>query len=218
MLSKIIHDVLKQERGFLKKFKMMISLIKYYKNLQKGIETGNIYHKPKNQDSSLLELINRFSQNDLELMEFLFKDEIINFLEKRKLKQHIDFDEKIGTNQIGYNTIYVEKPIAGLWTTGKASFFLPTKKQLKNKFIIEFRSIPPINVTVRFEKTPIKNFSIPKLSSKKIEFTMDPSKIVKDISEITISTDKLWLPNVILEVEESLTIGIGVKSIGVSYF
>jgi len=218
MFSKVFSDTVRREEGLLKKIESTISLIKYYNNLRKGIKSGKIYLTNPNQNSELGELFTKFSTDDFKLMDTLFREDIKKFLNQIELKTYLNFDERIGSEQIGYNTIYVENPINGLWTTGKATFFLPTKKQLKNKFIIEFRSIPPINVTVRFEKTPIKNFSIPKLSSNKIEFTMDPSKIVEDISEITISTDKLWLPNVILEVEESLTIGIGVKSIGVSYF
>lgn len=217
MIIKIIKDLTKQDGNLLKKIEKLIDLKQYHDNFQKGLTSGKIYHKLREQNSSLNELMKRFTEDDFYLIDILFCKDVEKFLNTQKLKTQLHFDERIGANQIGNNTIYLEKPITGLWTTGKATFFIPTKKGYKNNVSMEIQSIPPINVTIGFEGKEIRTFQMPKLATKEIEFSIPSSAINTKVSELFIFTDKLWLPSVILDIEKSVALGVGVKSINVSY-
>lgn len=218
MITRVILEILNQDGNFLKKLTVLKEFLKYYNNFRKGLADGRIYHKLELQNPKVNEIFEKLSPEDLNLLDKLFKKDIENFLERKKLKTSIDFDNRFNASQIGFNTIYLDKPIKGLWTTGMATFYLPTKKEFRNKFTLELRSIPPIIVNVGFERKNMKTVSIDKLTTKKIEFVVEPTQITKQISEIFITTDKLWLPNIVLEVNKSVTLGIGVKAISVSYF
>jgi len=209
---------MKNEKTFQSKFSSFFKYINYYKNLQKGLSSGDIYHNLKNQNPELNNLIQNFKKNDLELMETLFKKDLIQFLGTQKLDTYLDFSKKLGTKQIGFNTIYTEKPSAGIWTTGKGTFLIPTKIDKSNKIIIEFYSIPPVNVVIGFENDITKNVNMPKLTLKKVDFVIESSKIRNSVSEIFVTTDRLWRPSVIMGGEELLPLGICIKSIHVSYF
>jgi len=218
LISKIIQNALKQEDSLLGKFKAITKLLSFYNNLSKGLTSGKIYHTKIKQNPLVSEIINTLREDDLKLLDLLFKKDIVDFLSTKKLKSHLDFEQKINSTQIGFNTIFIEKPISDLWTTGKATFYIPTKKEFSNKVSIKFHSIPPIQVMIEFEKKNVKTFNIQKLSTKEVSFVLEPSMITNTVSEISIATDKLWLPNVVLGVKESMTLGICVKSIDVSYF
>ncbi|MDH3618375.1 MAG: hypothetical protein OEM89_06590 [Nitrosopumilus sp.] len=218
MFSKIIKDSLDNEDNFLKKIQAILKLAKYYNNLKKGIRSKTIYFDLENQNSDLSNFLEKLESTDISLTNKLFKEESIEFLKKIDLKKHIDLDKKIGVEQIGFNTIFVEKSISGFWTTGRANFFIPTEKKLINKITIEIQSIVPLDVTVGFEDTPIKRVQMSELSTKQIELIIKPTQITDVISEIYINTDRLWLPNVILDTDKTVALGVGVKSINVSYF
>lgn len=203
------------EKSF--KLKDIFRLLSYYKNFQNGLKNGKIYHELKTQNTKVEELISKFSDNDLNLINTLFKMDVKNYLRTKKLCSKLDFDKRQASNQIGFNTVFIEKPIKGLWTTGKSTFYLPTKKGLQNKITIKLFSIAPVNVVIGFDGKEYKTLSIPKLSTKILEIRLLPKEIIDDISEISISTDKLWLPSVVLDFKESLTLGICVRSIDVSY-
>ena len=49
------------------------------------------------------------------------------------------------------------------------------------------------------------------LSSKTVEFTIPKADIKEEIVKIFIKTDKLWLPNSIIDREEIVPVGIGLK-------
>jgi len=215
---KILFDVMGKEKTFQNKIKKLFLLIKYYNSLNKGISSGHIFHKIKNQDPTITQLFEKFTKQDNELVEKLFQKDVKEFFQRVKLKNHLDFDKKIGFDQVGINTIYVNNPIAGLWTTGKATFYIPTKKDFNNKVSLELESIPPVKVTIGLENEKIKTLNMPKMSKKKVEFVVESSSNTNSITELFVSTDKLWFPSVILENEESVTIGICVKTIDVSYF
>ena len=218
MFSKIIKDSLDNEDNFLKKIQAILKLAKYYNNLKKGIRSKTIYFDLENQNSDLSNFLEKLESTDISLTNKLFKEESIEFLKKIDLKKHIDLDKKIGVEQIGFNTIFVEKSISAFWTTGRANFFIPTEKKLINKITIEIQSIVPLDVTVGFEDTPIKRVQMSELSTKQIELIIKPTQITDVISEIYINTDRLWLPNVILDTDKTVALGVGVKSINVSYF
>jgi hypothetical protein len=217
MFLKIIKNSFDQEDKFLKKIQAFLKLAKYYSRLQKGIKTKKIYLNLTKQNSELVNFLHRLDNNDISLMNKLFRKETIEFLKKRDLKKNIELENKIGVEQIGFNTIYVEKALSGLWTTGRANFFVPTEKRL-TKITIEIQSIAPLNVTVGFEDTSIITVNMSKLSTKQIEIIIQPTKITNDVSEVFINTDRLWLPSFILDTDEIIALGVGVKSIKVSYF
>ncbi|MDH3502333.1 MAG: hypothetical protein OEL69_07500 [Nitrosopumilus sp.] len=217
MFLKIIKNSFDQEDKFLKKIQAFLKLAKYYSRLQKGIKTKKIYLNLTKQNSELVNFLHRLDNNDISLMNKLFRKETIEFLKKRDLKKNIELENKIGVEQIGFNTIYVEKALSGLWTTGRANFFVPTEKRL-TKITIEIQSIAPLNVTVGFEDTSIITVNMSKLSTKQIEIIIQPTKITNGVSEVFINTDRLWLPSFILDTDETIALGVGVKSIKVSYF
>ena len=218
MFSKIIKDSFSHEDKFLKKIQAILKLAKYYNNLRKGIKSKTIYLNLIKQNSDLIDFFDNLENDDISLTNKLFREDSIEFLKKRNLRKHIDLDNKIGVDQIGFNTVYVEKSISGFWTTGKANFFVPTEKKLTNKILIETQSIPPLDVTVGFENAPIKTVKVSKLSTKQIEIIIQPTEITNDVSEVYIKTDRLWLPNVILDTDKTVVLGVGVKSIKISYF
>ena len=218
MFSKIIKDSHSNEDKLLKKIKTIVNLAKYYNNLQRGIKSKKIYLNSKTQNQEIENFFEEFKNDDLSLVNKLFKEEVAEFLKKRGLINHIDLDRKTGIKQVGLNTIYVEKPISGFWTTGKASFFIPTKKEIKNKITIELYSIPPLNVTIGFENVPLRTIHMSKLSTKKVEVIIESEKIINDISEIYIKTDKQWLPHIILGTNKTIVLGVGIRTIDVSYF
>ena len=217
MIKKTLFEILKNEDSLSKKIKKIIKLSKYFKNLQNGINSGKIFNELENQNLKIENLLNKLSNNDLLLIEKLYSLDVKEFLGKQKLVKTLDFDKEIGLKQVGLNSIFLRKPIIGLWTTGKAAFFLPTKKNTKCKISISLYSIPPLKVTIGFEKKVIKTLSMPKLSTKTIDFTVNKNEIKDYVSELFITTDKLWLPNVILDIPESISLGIGVKSIKIIF-
>jgi len=217
LFGKIINDITNTDQNFFQKIGNLLNLLKFYINFQKGLKSGKLFHEIPEQNRSLNE-ITLSMKKESDLLEQIFRKDVKNFLKTKKLNQHLDFENRNSSDQIGMNTIYVDKPINGLWTTGVASFFLPTDPKFNNKILINFRSIPPLTITIRFEKNFEKTVQILKLTTKKVEIVIPPEKISDTVSELSITTDKLWLPNVILQTEKSLTLGIGIESITVSYF
>jgi hypothetical protein len=215
----IIFEIFKPtNQTTLEKIKTLIISFKYYKNLTKGISSGKIYHNLTEHNKDFTNFVNAFSQRDYEILDMLFKKDIEEFLAKTKLTNHLNFDKKIGLSQVGYNSVYVDHRHVGLWTTGKATFYIPTKKNLRNKILLDLLSIPPINVMMGFENQQMKLVRMKKLTNKKIEIILDPTQITKDISEIYINTDQLWLPGIILKMGETIKVGICIKSISVDYY
>lgn len=217
MIIRFIFDILKQNRyAVLPTLKSLIIHYKYYRNLQRNLSSCKIYQDIKNQNNDYSNFLNELSNEDYEIFTLLFKNKIEDFLSEIKLESCLMLDKKIGISQVGHNTIYYNRPPFVFWTTGKATFYLPTKRDMVNKITIEILSIPPIKVSIGFENEIIKEINISALSTKKIEFDIIPSKILRNISEIFVATDKLWFPNMVsTEFERSVTLGIGIKSIQV---
>lgn len=219
MLLKTIFDFLTQSQ-ISKRYKIstLFRFIKYYYNLQIGLRSGRIYHLLKNQNVEVESLINKISKQDLELIDTILGQSIKKMLTKTKISTDLDFTKKTGYSQLGYNSIYVDKPIAGFWTTGKATYYIPTKPGNTNRIMLEIFSIPPLQVTIGFENEIVRVLSVSALTTKKIEIILDPNKITTEISEIFISTDNFWLPNIITKMAEPIPLGICIRSIHVSYF
>lgn len=218
MLLKTIIDVLKEDKSFSSQIKNLISFTKYYIKLQEGIKSKKIYHSINNQDPSLEKLLDDLNVQDFKLIDELFHKDVKNFLKGRELKQHLNFDDENCSLQIGQNTLYTEKPITGVWTTGKAIFYIPISKKENNRVSIELRSIAPLQVTVGFENKEVTTYEMPQLATKKFTFEIKSDEVTDDVSEVFVTTDKLWYPSLILSLDSKVTIGVGVKSIDVSYF
>lgn len=218
MLLKTIINVLKEDKSFSSQIKNLISFTKYYIKLQEGIKSKKIYHSINNQDPSLEKLLDDLNVQDFKLIDELFHKDVKNFLKGRELKQHLDFDDENCSLQIGQNTLYTEKPITGVWTTGKAIFYIPISKKENNRVSIELRSIVPLQVTVGFENKEVTTYEMPQLATKKFTFEIKSDEVTDDVSEVFVTTDKLWYPSLILSLDSKVTIGVGVKSIDVSYF
>ena len=218
MLLKTIINVLKEDKSFSSQIKNLISFTKYYIKLQEGIKSKKIYHSINNQDPSLEKLLDDLNVQDFKLIDELFHKDVKNFLKGRELKQHLDFDDENCSLQIGQNTLYTEKPIIGVWTTGKAIFYIPISKKENNRVSIELRSIVPLQVTVGFENKEVTTYEMPQLATKKFTFEIKSDEVTDDVSEVFVTTDKLWYPSLILSLDSKVTIGVGVKSIDVSYF
>jgi len=153
----------------------------------------------------------------MKIKSLLFLPLYLQFLQKNDLLKNLEFDKKIGFEQVGINTIYVGKPVVGLWTTGKANFFLPTKKNCVNTLVIEITTVPPLNVRIGFEGKTLKTIKMPKLATKTIEIKISPEDITRTVSEIFIMTDNLWYPKVILGTTVSILVGVIVNKIRISY-
>ena len=216
LFKKILDDTSEQNRNFLEKLTQLFHLLKFYKNFRKGLSSKEIFHELPTQNQHITAIVNNL-QKDSKLIDKLFTTDVKKFLNTQKLEKNIDFDKRKNSIQIGLNTIYVDKPISGLWTTGMATFYIPTRTDLNNNLSITLRSITPLKVDIGFNKIKLKTLFMPKLSTKTVDLHIPSQKINESVSEIFISTDKLWLPNIILGTKKSLTLGIGIKSISVSY-
>jgi len=170
LIFKIIQDVLKSEGSLSKKLKELPAYIKYFNNLNQGIKSGSIYHQPKIQNTDVVEFLNKITDDDRNLIGDLFKNDVEEFLAKKNLKSFLDLKNGKDSLQIGLNTIFIEKPVRGLWTTGISSFYLPTKKETKNQVSVELNSIAPLLVTIWFNSQKVKTMNMPKLSDRKIVF------------------------------------------------
>jgi len=85
-----------------------------------------------------------------------------------------------------------------------ATFYLPTKKGINNNFKIDFFSIPPITIEIWFEGTIEKKIEVGILSLKSVELKIDSSKVKDSISEIYVTTDRLWFSNKITKQDKSI--------------
>ena len=198
------------------KFGALFKFIKYYCNLQIGIRSGKIYHLLENQNPKVEVLLKQLDKHDFDLLDSLFNKQIKRFLEKTNLTSHIDSADKKGLAQIGYNNVYSKIPIPGFWTTGKATYYLPTKPGFAHKVVLEVFSIPPLQLTVEFENEIVKITRLAQLSTKRIEFYLSSEKVIDKISEISVTTDRLWCPNTVMTTEP-IPLGVCVKTIQVFY-
>jgi len=213
LLIRVLKEILKQDGDVNSKIKKLIQFKKFYRNLNEGIKNRSIFHYCKNQNIELEELISRLNREDIDLINKLFKYDVKEFLKKNNLSKSLNFQKRKFSNQIGINTIFVETPLIGLWTTGKSTFYVPTKINHDHKIMIEMQSIPPLNCEVEFDGKMVHNENFSKLTTKKINLFISSLDVVDSVSEISINTDKLWLPNVILGINQSVKIGIKINSI-----
>ena len=215
MIIKILQEVVKGDDNILVKIKRLSEFNKYRKNLDNGIKNQKIFHRLERQNEQLENLAQNLKDEDYELQEKFFNYDVKEFLKSRKLQTNLEFEKRNISEQIGLNTIFVEKPVRGLWNTGKATFYIPTKPNHETEIIFDLQSVVPLMVTIEFEEEKLHSEKFSKLSSKRIQLKIPSSIVNSTISKISINTDTLWIPSVILGLEKSVTIGIKIGSISV---
>jgi hypothetical protein len=226
MMIKTVFNFLVRKQPFREKCKIGINFLKYYLAFQKyyfNFKNGRIeerlktvYHNLTEQNIEVNNFLKGSSKEDHDLFDSLFISDVKNFLHKKNILTNIIPSEKLGMNQVGFNSIYVEKPDS-FWTTGNATFFLPTKKNVTNNITIQIASVPEMNIIFGFENDVVMEIKMPRFSEKTIRFSIDPSKIKNDISKIFITTDKLWKPDVLRNQTAKVVFGIRIDSIKISY-
>ncbi len=213
-MIKTLYNFLIRKQPLREKWELGINFLKFY--FTKTGELKKAYHNLDEQDSDVSNFLKMLSKEDSKLLETLFESDVKNFLMRKKTQTKILPSEKLGMHQVGFNTINVENP-ESFWTTGKATFFLPTKKNATNNITIQIASIPETNVIFGFDDKIIKKIKMSRLSEKKVKLSIKPDKIKNDISKIFITTDKFWKPDVLQNKNARVVFGIRIDSIMITY-
>ncbi|QUC64791.1 hypothetical protein NsoK4_00435 [Nitrosopumilus sp. K4] len=214
-MYKVVMEFLKSKKNLQEKIKDLFLLLSYYRNLLHGIKTMKIYHLIASQNNRIEQLTKSLSEQDYELIDLLLQKNVKTFLQTQKLENSLNFDKRDSSIQIGQNTIFVEKPIRGLWTTGKSTFFMPIIPNRINKIQMTFFSIAPLSVTVSFDGVSNKQIDFQKLSTRTVDFSLNSNDCVESPIEISVVTDKLWFPNVVLNTPQSIPLGICIRQLSV---
>ncbi len=213
-MIKTLYNFLIRKQPLREKWELGINFLKFY--FTKTGELKKAYHNLDEQDSDVSNFLKMLSKEDSKLLETLFESDVKNFLMRKKTQTKILPSEKLGMHQVGFNTINVENP-ESFWTTGKATFFLPTKKNATNNITIQIASIPETNVIFGFDNKIIKKIKMSRLSEKKVKLSIKPDEIKNDISKIFITTDKFWKPDVLQNKNARVVFGIRIDSIIITY-
>jgi len=210
-----IFSVLKEKKSLVEKGKTLLDFLNYYRKLQHEIKTGKVYHQLRNQNKEFVNFVEKLTPDDLKLLDCLFTKDVKKYLENIDLENNLDFTKFIGVSQAGPNVVYPKRTFQGAMTIGKVTFYIPTKKGLEHQIMLEIFNFVPLTLKIEFENHKLIEEEIPKLKSKKFNFTISSEQITNTVSELSVSTDKLWLPSRFLEVDPK-PLGVLVKSIKVS--
>jgi len=212
-----IFSVLKEKKSIATKVKTLSNFLKYYIKLQREVKTGIVYHQLRNQNKEFVNFVEKLTPDDLELLDRLFTKDVKKYLENKVLANNLDFTKLIGVTQAGPNVVYYAGGILqGAVTVGKEIFYIPTKKGFEHQIMLDIFNFVPLTVKIEFENHKLIEERIPKLKSKKFNFTIASEQITNTVSELSVSTDKLWLPSRFLE-SDPMPVGVFVKSIKVSH-
>lgn len=218
MILNVIFDTLKhRDSSIFYVIKKLFSYASYYYNLNHGICSNKIYHNIENQNKEYINFLHGLKKEDFELFDILFNKNIKKFLSETRPLEKLEFDKKIGLSQVGYNTMFIDEPNFGLWTTGRATFYIPTKKEKINRIIVELFAVPPVKVTVGLENFVLQTVEMKKLSKKNIEILVKSPIVTDTISELFVNTDVLWYPEILRSSMKTVTVGISIRSIQVYY-
>ena len=171
-LFKIIKEINGNNQTLKQKLKNIKNLFQYYYRLEKGISNKTIFLSEDWNSKESKKIAKVFENIDCIIIEKDLTKNIKNFLRKLELKNRIDFKEKKDFLQVGINTLFIQEPFIGLWTTGKATFYLPINNKFKNKIIIEIFSVIPTIVTIGQEGITLGKISMKKIQSKRIELPL----------------------------------------------
>lgn len=206
MNTKFLFELYKNRKTVDNKYSLS-QLANYFIRLKIGEWNGKIYTKPIAEHFDFLEI----SEN---MLDSIIRDA----LSKIKLGNSIDVIKKIGYENIGLGC-FVTPAMLGhplLITQNVATLYFPTKIGKSLKINAELLAIPKISGTILFENDPIRTFSIPTLTSFKIELNVEQNLVKKSISKITIMVDKCWSPAYLDPKLPNFPLGVGIKSINTS--
>jgi len=214
VLRKQESNIRKQE-SYIRKGITLLRFLKHYIKLQYVISTGSVYQQLKNQNKEFVNFVEKLTPDDLELLDRLFTKDVKKYLENKVLVNNLDFTKSNGVFQTGLNVTIIKGAFQGAVTMGKATFYIPTKKGFEHQIMLEIFNFVPLTLKIEFENHKVIEEKIPKFKSKKFNFTIKSEQITNTVSELSVSTDKLWIPSKILR-GRSIPVGIVVKSIKVS--
>lgn len=190
-------------------FHSVKNLIIYYFRLKRGLINKTIFVSKNNdleQTRNYFEILNS-SNNEL------IKENIKKYLNKIKIVNKIDFSKKSDFLQVGMNTLFIHEPIEGLWTTGKATFYLPIIKDKVRYLKVEIFSVIPTKIIIGQEKQILKVIKVKEIQTKVVSLLLNDTK--DNIVEIFIESEKRWWPNIISKRANKIPIGVNIKSISI---
>lgn len=208
---KIIMELNSNSITIKQKLSNIKNLIQYYYRLERGIASKNIFESQDFNNSESDKLISSLDNTDFQIIEKIFTRNTKNILGKFKLKNKIKFNEKRDFLQVGMNTVFIHEPFKGLWTTGKATFFLPISEKRTNNLTIEIFSIIPTTIIIGQDTKILKKISIKKIQTKKIQLSLN--KTDNNIVELFVDVTKRWRPNIITRTSNEIPMGVNIKSI-----
>ena len=214
VLRKQKSNIRKQE-GYIRKGITLLRFLKHYIKLQYVISTGSVYQQLKNQNKEFVNFVEKLTPDDLELLDCLFTKDVKKYLENKVLANNLDFTKFMGVSQVGPNVVHIGGNFNGAMTIGKEIFYIPTKKGFEHQIMLEIFNFVPLTLKIEFENHKVIEEKIPRLKSKKFNFTIASEQITNRVSELSVSTDKLWLPSTFLQ-RRPIPVGVVVKSIKVS--
>lgn len=208
---KIIKEINTNNFTLEQKIKSIKNLIQYYYRLEKGILSKTIFQSENFDSSESDRLISTLDNRDYQIIKQILTENTKNILRNLELKKKIDFSLKKDFLQVGINTVYIHEPFKGLWTTGKATFYLPISKNSQNNLTIEIFSIIPTTVIIGQNEKILKKIPIKKIQTKKIELPLDITE--NNIFELFVDVEKRWRPNIITKKSNDIPMGVNIRSI-----
>ena len=208
---KIIKEINTNNHTLEQKLNGIKNLIQGYYRLERGILNKTVYQSKNLDSNESKKLINALENIDYKIIEEVLTKNTKEKLQKLKLKNKIDFRERRDFLQVGINTIFVNGPFKGLWTTGKATFFLPISKNVTNNLTIEVFSFIPTTIIIGQDGKILRKISIKKIQTKKIQLPLVSND--GNIIELFVDVEKRWRPNVITKKSLEIPMGVNIKSL-----
>ena len=208
---KIIKEINNDNLTLGQKIENIKNLIQGYYRLEKGILSKTVYQSKNLDSNESKKLINALENIDYKIIEEVLTKNTKEKLQKLKLKNKIDFSERRDFLQVGINTIFVNGPFKGLWTTGKATFFLPISKNVTNNLTIKVFSFIPTTIIIGQDGKILRKISIKKIQTKKIQLPLVSND--ENIIELFVDVEKRWRPNVITKKSLEIPMGVNIKSL-----
>lgn len=210
---KIIREINENNPTLKQKLINIWKLMTYYYRLERGISNKSIFQSEEFNSKEDKKISNMLDSIDKIFIEQFLTDNIKLFLKKFELKNKIEFTEKKDFLQVGMNTVLIHEPFKGLWTTGKATFYLPISKK-DNKLILEIFSVIPNTIIVGQDGNKLRTIPINKLQTKTIDLPLKNTE--NKVVEIFVDVEKRWRPNVITNKSNEIPMGVNIKSLMVN--
>lgn len=211
---KIVKNATRDRLTIEEKLTSIKNLIQGYFRLEKGILNKTIYQSMNFDSNESKTITKTLEEFDYQIIKEILTKNTKKILRKFELKRTLDFNEKKDFLQVGMNTIFINGPFRGLWTTGKATFFLPISRNKSNNLKLEIFSLIPTTIIIGNDEKILKKILIKKFQTKKIDVLID--KINDEIIELYVDVEKRWLPNVVTKNSPEIPMGVNIKSITIN--